>query len=299
MTPHRRSVLGAYAFLLPNFAGFLLFVLVPLCFSLVLAFCEWNLLEWPPRFVGFRNFHRLLFEDRDFWVYLYNTVFLMMVIPLNIAGSLVLALCLNRAVRGISLFRVVFLMPTFVAGVALCLLWKWLLNTDFGLINTLITTVGSWFGQTWQGPDWLGTKVWAKPALMLMGFWTAVGGINMILYLAGLQGISPELYEAARIDGASTWQQFRYVTWPLLAPTTFFIGIMGIIGGFQGGFEAAYVMTRGGPDGATTTVSYYIYINAYEYYRMGYASAIAWVLFLLVFTVTVINWRFGGHRVYG
>lgn len=291
-----RRLLVASLFLAPNVLGFLFFVLAPLLFSLVLAFCEWNLLDWPPRFVGFNNFHELLLRDGEFWYYLYNTLFLMLALPVSMAGSLGLAVALNRRVRGISIFRTFFLLPTFVAGVALCLLWKWLLNTDFGLINTAIAALGELAGMQWHGPDWLGSKAWAKPGLMLMGFWTAVGGVNMILYLAGLQGIPPELYESARIDGAGGWQRFRYITWPLLAPTTFFILTMGIIGGFQGGFEAAYVMTHGGPDGATTTVSYYIYTNAYEYYRMGYASAIAWMLFLLVLGVTLINWRFPGRK---
>jgi multiple sugar transport system permease protein len=132
---------------------------------------------------------------------------------------------------------------------------------------------------------------------MIMGFWGSMGGTSMILYLAGLQGISPQLYEAAEIDGANAWHKFRYITFPMLSPTTFFIFITSVIGGFQGGFQAAYVMTKGGPNGATSTISYYIYNHAFQWFNMGYAAAISVVLFAMVFVVTMINWRFGGRKV--
>ena len=130
-----------------------------------------------------------------------------------------------------------------------------------------------------------------------MGLWAGLGGYNCILYLAALQGVPRDLYEAAEVDGANPWQRFRYVTWPSISPTTFFIFIMGIIGGFQAGFMQAYLMTGGGPAGATTTINYYIYNNAYQWFKMGYASSIAWILFILVFVVTLMNWRFGGRKV--
>jgi multiple sugar transport system permease protein len=139
---------------------------------------------------------------------------------------------------------------------------------------------------------------WSKLSLMLMGLWTGIGGYNMILYLAGLQGINPELYEAAEVDGASAWQKFRHITWPMLSPTTFFIFIMSLIGGFQGGFQAAYVMTEGGPQGSTTTISYYIFQELYVNDHPGYASAIAWFLFLVVFTLTIFSWKRGGKVVH-
>ena len=163
------------------------------------------------------------------------------------------------------------------------------------MINSLIEATFSLVGLKVTGPDWLGDPTWAKPALIVMGLWSGVGGINMILYLAALQGINPELYEAAEIDGAGRWSKFWAITWPLLSPTTFFITVVSTIGGFQGGFQAAFIMTQGGPAGSTTTLSYYIHNNAYVFYRMGYAASIAWVLFLCVFVVTVINWRYGGQ----
>ena len=207
---------------------------------------------------------------------------------------------LNKGIRGIRVYRMVYFLPTISAGVALLVLWLWIYEPLHGLFNQMLLSLGL------EGPNWLGGEAksvsrwyawltdklpflksllganlsfyWSKLSLMLMGLWTGIGGYNMILYLAGLQGINPELYEAANVDGASAWQKFRHITWPMLSPTTFFIFIMSLIGGFQGGFQAAYVMTQGGPQGSTTTISYYIFQELYVNDRPGYASAIAWLL---------------------
>jgi len=169
--------------------------------------------------------------------------------------------------------------------------WKYMLNEEFGLVNRFLAVIGV------DGPGWLTSYHWAKPAIMMVTIWTTMGGTNMILYLAGLQCIPPELYEAAEIDGAGSWQAFTQVTWPLLSPTTFFIFITSVIHGLQGGFEAAYIMTEGGPDGATTTMGYYIFNHAFQWFNMGYAAAIAMVLFVIILTVTLVNWRYGGRKV--
>jgi multiple sugar transport system permease protein len=217
----------------------------------------------------------------------------MMGIPIGMALSLALAVLVNQRLRGTVFFRSVFFLPSVCSGVALLMLWSWLYNPEFGLINQSIRALtGS------EGPPWLTHTAWAKPALIIMGLWTNMGGRNMLLYLAALQGIDPTLYEAADIDGAGAWAKFRRITWPMLSPTTFFIFIMSVIGGFQTGFEQAYVMTKGGPAGSTTTLSYYIFTEAFVELNMGYASAIAWFLFLLVFLVTLINWKFGGRLVH-
>ena len=285
-----RSPLSAYLFLLPNFLGFLVFTMLPVLASVTVSFFKWDLFK-PPQFAGLQNYAQL-WRDRDFWYYSFNTVFLMLAIPVNMMGSLFLAIVMNQKLRGIVVFRTIYFLPSIVAGVGTYLLWRWMFNPDYGLINTALQAVGI------EGPKWLQSISWAKPALMLMGFWTAVGGYNMVLYLAALQGVPPELYEAAAIDGASAWQRFRHVTWPMVSPTTFFIFTMSLIGGFQGGFEQAIVMTGGGPAGATTTISYYIYNHAFQWNHMGYAAAIAWVLFAVVFVVTLANWRFGGRVVH-
>ena len=298
---HRKRNLVALAFLAPNLAGFLIFTLIPVAVAFGLSMCRWDIFH-PPRFIGLQNFidllgwyhegNRVYASDPRFWKYLGNTLFLMMGIPINIAASLMLALVLNQKLRGRVIFRTIFFLPTMCMGVGVMLLWMWIFNPECGLLNHLLSRIGI------AGPAWLKSYHWAKPSIMIMGLWAAMGGTNMVLYLAGLQNISPELYEAAEIDGAGPWMRFRHVTLPLLAPTTFFIFITSVIGGFQGGFDSAYIMTRGGPDGATTTISYYIFNHAFQWFNMGYAASIAVVLFALVFLVTIANWRFSGKWVH-
>ncbi len=290
---HRRIALW---FLLPNLIGFLLFTAWPILASFALAFTSWDLLT-PPRWIAFNNFIRLLGFHHDgagwssndplFWQYLGNTLFMMLNLPLNLLGSLALAILLDRKLRGTYAYRLIYFLPSILAGVPIYYLWRWIYNPNHGLLNTAL----AWFGI--DGPDWLGSALWAKPALMLMGSWMAVGGSGMILYLAALQGVPKELHEAAHLDGANAWQRFRNITWPAVMPVTFFIFTMGIIYGLQAGLDAAYVMTGGGPNGATTTLGFYIYQKAYLRFEMGYASALAWVLFTLVFGLTLIHWRRG------
>jgi len=299
------------------------------------------------------------YEPRDayFWQYLYNTVYMMLAIPLSIGGSLAVAMLLNENLptgstrqkslgaalclaigtamaayilwRGnaesvlgnaetaqsytniamlcfllwgvaalgfafnVLAFRTLFYLPTFTAGVALMILWKALYNPETGPINMGLEGLFGALHLNIAPPLWLGDVAWSKPAIMAMGVWTGIGGTNMLLYLAGLSNMPKELLEAADIDGASRWHKFRHVIWPQLAPTTFFVSVMAIIGGLQGGFEQARVMTNGGPAGSTTTLSYYIYNKAFQDLDMGYASAISWVLFAIVFVATALNWKFG------
>ncbi len=301
-----------YTFVLPNFLGFLLFTSLPVIASLILSFMNWDIINEPEwagldNFVNLLGFHKdegaIVANDPDFWMYLYNTVYMMLIIPLCMIGSLLLALLLNREIKGIVAFRAIYFLPSICAGVAVCLLWKWLLNSNYeiGLINSAIATVASWFGKDPNAinyPKWLVDPALAKPALMIMSFWSGIGGMNMILYLAALQNVPQELYEAADIDGASSFQKFWKITLPFLSPTTFFITIMSIIGGFQGGFTQAFVMTEGGPAGSTTTIEYYLYNNAYSFFQMGYAAAIAWVIFIIVLILTAINWKYGGKMVH-
>lgn len=213
-------------------------------------------------------------------------------------------------------YRAIYYLPHFTAGVGTILLWTQLYNPNFGLINQCLQVIGGWLGWSGSLPGWLtstrslagflpfpesfnngGFGLGAREAIMIMGIWAAVGGNSMILYIAGISNIPPELYEAADIDGASGWQRFRYITLPQLAPTTFFIIVMGVIYGLQGGFEQARLMTEGGPAGTTTTLSYYIYKEGFERFDMGYGAAVAWVLFAVTMVVTLINWRYGNRRM--
>ncbi len=308
---HRETAV-AYSFLLPNLAGFLIFTSLPVLFSLFLSFTDCQLMPWPRvlsgNFVGFANFVKMLgfhmadgqwaANDPNFWKFTGNTLFLMTIIPIEMFLCLLLAMVMNQKIRGIVFYRTIFFLPTISNGVAIYMLWTWIYNNDFGMINSMIAGLGDALHLPLKGPDWLGSEIWAKPSLMIMGLWIAMGGYNMILYLAALQNIPKELYEAASIDGANGWQKFWAVTWPMISPTTFFIGVMMVIWGFQGGFMQAYIMTRGGPNSATTTIEYYIFKNLYHWHHVGYAAAIAWFLFLVIFVVTLFNWRFGGKVVH-
>ncbi len=303
-----KETIAAYIFLMPNLLGFLVFTFLPVLVSLLLSFYEWDIITWPPKFVGISNFVNLLAfhvengriapNDYNFWKILWNTVFLLFSIPISIMASLALAVALNQKIRGVVTFRTIFFLPSICPGVAVAILWMWIFNTEYGMLNNIFSWIGQFLGLSLKGPQWLSSPGWAKPALMLMGFWAALGGMNMILYLAALQGIPRELYEAADIDGANGWQKFLAITWPQISPTTFFIFIMSIIGGFQGGFMQAYVMTGGGPGISTTTIEYYIFNNLYNWLNTGYAAAIAWFLFIVIFIISLINWRFGGRLVH-
>lgn len=291
-----KEAIAAYFFLAPNLIGFLVFTSIPVLASLVLSFMEWDLLS-SPKFVGFENF-QMLFRDPYFRKFCWNTIYLMLAIPFSIGGSLILALALNQKLKGMVFFRTMYFLPTICSGVAIYMLWRLIYNPDFGVFNTLIAKFGELIGVKLVGPFWLSDEQWAKPALIIMNVWQTVGGYNMLLYLAALQGVPRDLYEAAEIDGANDWQKFWAVTWPQISPTTFFIATMSIIGGFQAGFDPAYIMTGGGPNGSTTTIIFYIFNNAFKWYQMGYAAAISWVLFLIIFAITVAKWKLFGREVH-
>ena len=302
-----RPLFIAAIFLLPNLLGFLTFTFMPVAASAALSFCEWDPVAQRVdeiEYAGLSHYRELLSlkvekdeqgkrklrpNKPEFWDALDNTFFLMLAIPVNMIGSLLLAVLLNKKIRGVVIFRTAFFLPSICAGVGTMLLWMWMFNADTGTVNRVLDVFGV------KGPDWLHSYTWAKPALMMMGSWASIGGINMILYLSGLQNIPRELYEAAAIDGAGKFKQLIHVTVPMLTPITFFVLIISIIGGLQGAFEGPYIMTQGGY--GTRTMSLYIYQQAFEDLRMGYASAIAWVLFVMVFIVTLINWRIGERRV--
>lgn len=314
MTRSKGQFLAAMGFLAPNLAGFLLFVAGPVLFSLGASFTNWNLQRTVPlRFIGAANFGELL-GDKAFALYLLNTLYMMLGMPFAIFGALWLAILLNRKLKGIGAFRTLLYLPSFASGVALMILWKTLYNPEFGPINDGLRHLFAVLHLKADTPQWLSSThnlaaldvesvrlnrqqfgIGARDALNLMGVWTAIGGNNMLLYLAALTNVPEELLEAAQLDGASSMRCFASITWPQLAPTTFFILVMSIIGGLQGGFEQARIMTSGGPSGTTTTLAYYIYSLAFEQFRIGYASAVAWVLFGLVFLATMLNWRFGNR----
>ena len=285
-----------YLFLLPSLAGFLLFVVLPVIVSALLSFVDWNLLR-SPEWVGLLNYRQLLLRDPIFWKVAQNTVYFMVtIVPLQLAFGLILAVVLNQAIRGALVYRVIYFMPVVTTIVAGAIVFQFMLNRDFGIISQAIWQLGRITGLPIQPPDFLNSTTWAKPAVVLLTLWKNTG-FTMVIYLAALQGVPQELYDAAQVDGAGAWARFRRVTLPLVSPTTFFLFIIQMIGAFQL-FTEAYTMTRGGPARSTLTVVYYIYQNAFEFGRMGKASAIAWFLFVFIFLFTLLQTRLQREWVY-
>ena len=279
----RQATLAGYLFLLPNIIGFLVFSSIPVLVTLGISTLDWDMIR-RPTFVGIENYRQLLGEDPVFRQVLGNTFFYVIgTVPAGMVLSLLLALAMNARLRGITVFRGIFFIPVITSAVAVAMIFRWLYNRDFGLINIALTTVGL------PAVPWLSSSSWAMPAVILMAIWKRVG-YDMVIYLAGLQAIPPPLYEAAQIDGAGRWHRFWYITVPLLTPTTFFILVISIIGSFQV-FDLAFILTSGGPGNATNTIVMYVYNQAFQYFHMGYAAAVAWVLFAIVLVVTLVQWR--------
>jgi multiple sugar transport system permease protein len=256
--------------------------------SIALSFTRYSVLR-APRWVGLDNYLELVTEDPLFWKSLGNTMFMMIGVPLGLVVGLAIALLLNRAVRGVALYRTIYFLPSIVPAVASSILWMWIFHPTSGLMNTVLDWVGI------DGPLWLQSEAWAKPAILLNGLWAAGGG--MIIWLAGLRAIPAHLYEAAEIDGATAWTKFRYVTLPMLTPYVFFNLVMGTIGTLQV-FTQAVVMTKGGPLDATLFYAYHLFNNAFEYFRMGYASAMAWILFVVILAITIAQLKLAPRWVY-
>jgi multiple sugar transport system permease protein len=285
-----------YLFLLPSFVGFVIFVAMPVLASLALSFVDWNLLR-PPEFVGLANYRELLTRDAVFRQVAWNTLFFMLtIVPLQLALGLLLAVALNQPLQGRLVYRVIYFMPVVTTIIAGAIAFQLLLNRDYGLFSQAIWKLAEWTGWPIQPPDFLNSTRWAKPSVVLLTLWKNTG-FTMVIYLAALQGVPIELYDAANVDGATAWQRFRNVTLPLISPTTFFLFIIQMIGAFQL-FTEAFALTRGGPAQATLTVVYYIYQNAFQFGRMGKASAIAWFLFVFIFLFTFIQTRMQRRWVY-
>ncbi len=276
-------------FLVPSLIGFLLFNIIPILSSFGLAFSEWNLMT-PIRFAGLNNFKVMFFQDPIFWPSLGRTLkYTSLSIPLGIVTSLVLALAMNRPLKGISIFRVIYFIPYVSSMIAVSMMWKWLYNDQFGLINTFLSYLGL------PAQNWLTSARMVIPSLVLMDVWKNAG-FGMLIYLTALQGIPEQLYEAAKVDGANSFDSFFKITLPLLGPAHFYMLVTGLIGAFQV-FDSVYTMTRGGPGFASRVYAYNLYQAAFREFRMGYASAMAWFLFLIIFVVTLLQFKKLGGKV--
>lgn len=276
-----RGRLTPYLFLAPMMLGLLIFRIVPVGVSFAASFTQWNVFS-PPRWVGLANY-RALWDSPAFWQVLSNTaLFALMYIPGVMVAGLALALLVDRGGKGIAFFRGLYFMPYITSVVAVALAWKWVFSTRFGILNNALRQVG-----VADPPGWLSDPEWALVSIAIVYVWQNSGFI-MLLFLAGLQTVDDSYIEAARIDGARSWQIFRHITLPLLVPVGFFILIICLVASTQT-FEATYALTKGGPNGASTTLAYDIYQNAFVFFRMGYASAIAYVLFLILVAVTFVS----------
>ncbi len=286
----RRDTFNGILFASPWILGFLTFVAYPLGASFYYSFCSYDAIT-PPHFIGLENYRVMITQDTLFWKSLGNTLYMALFgLPVGLAAALGIALLLNQRIRGIAIYRTIYFLPSITPVVASSVLWMWLLNPQVGLINTSLERMG-----VAHPPDWLSDPSWAKPALILMGLW-AVGG-GMVIYLASLQDVPASLLEAAALDGAGAWGKFRHVTIPSISPVILFNLIMGLIGTFQY-FTQAYVMTNGGPQDATMFYALHLFNRAFQDFEMGYASAMAWVLFVITLVCALIVFKTSAKWVY-
>ena len=304
----RQEAFYGVLFAAPWLLGFLVFTLWPIAFSIVLSFSDWD--PYDPvrhiRLTGPENFIRAFTKDEIVWKALYNTFFYaLFAVPLGLMTSLGLALLLNQKVRGVALFRTLFYIPSVVGGVATSILWLYIFNPLTGPLNGFIRVLNGFFDWTrvlgaidLPEPLWLSDPPYMKPALIMMHLWGA-GGAGMLIFLAGLQGVPEQLYEVAELDGAGRWRKFRNVTLPMITPVILFNLIMGLIGALQV-FMQAFVLTNGngGTDGALMFYVLYLYQKAFLEYDMGYASALAWILFVIILSLTLLVLKTGNRWTY-
>lgn len=276
----KNNLMWVALFILPSLLGFLVFIVYPVFYSLYVSFTDWDLIN-QMHFIGFENYKNLL-DDPNFWNSLKNTfTFIIGYLPLVMILGLSVALLVNSNIRFKTFFRATYFLPVVTSWVAVSLVWKWLFNPKYGLINYFLSLVGV------DGPNWLNDPNTAMIAIIITSVWKDIGFI-MILYLGGLQNISPSLYEASGIDGANKWQQFWKITLPMLKPTTFFVMMISLINSFQV-FDQVNIMTEGGPGDSTTVLVQNIYNSAFRYSEMGYAAAMSWVLFVIILVVSLVQ----------
>lgn len=279
-----------WLFVLPALIGFSIFTFGAIIRSLYYSFTDWDLLT-KPKFVGLKNYIDIFTNDKYFYQYMGNTLFFVItLVPIVLVFSLLLAVLINKKSKGLSskIYRVILFLPSITSTIAVSMVWMWIFNPNMGLINNILGLFGL------KGPNWLNDPSWAKPALVIMRVWQ-MSGYYMIMFLTGLQTIPGGLYEAAKIDGANKVQSFFRITIPMLANTTFAVVIMLVIEAFNM-FESIFIMTSGGPLGSTSTMMYYIYEKSFIEYKMGYASALSWIFFIIIFIITLIQYKFRNER---
>ncbi|UOF88741.1 sugar ABC transporter permease [Fodinisporobacter ferrooxydans] len=283
------ETLAGYLYLTPVFLWVLIFMLFPMGYVIYLSFYKWNFVSSEKHFVGLGNYVSLL-HDPEFLGSLNHTFeFTVVSVLVTIVMSLIIALLLNQQIKGIGILRSIFYSPVVVSMIAAAMVWSFLYDPQYGSINNILHIMGI------SGPHWLDDPHWALISIVIMTVWKNMG-YYAVIYLAALQGISNSYYEAAALDGANRWKVFRFITWPLLMPATLLIAVMGIINSFQV-FGQIYVMTQGGPVGSTNVIVYYLYEKAFQFFEMGYASAVGFVLFIIIFVITLVQFKYVDRKM--
>ncbi|KQB77799.1 MULTISPECIES: carbohydrate ABC transporter permease [Clostridium] len=286
---YARERRAGYLFVLAPVLQFFLFAFIPLAVSLYAGFTDWTSIGTPD-FIGISNYKEM-FSDTNFWKSIGNTIFMMIGIPIGLVIALGLALAMNRRVYGAKTFRVIYYIPVISSIAAVSILWRWVYNGDYGLLNQILSVIGI------QGPNWLNNEITVKPAIVAMTVWKGLG-MTILLYLAGIQSIPKSLNEAAQIDGANAFQAFRHITIPMLKPVTFYLIITGIIGGSQMFIEPSIMVDNGGVNYSAATVVYYLWDKAFKNYQMGYACAVGWVLAIFIFAVTFVQFKYSSGELF-
>jgi multiple sugar transport system permease protein len=284
----RREYLAFYLFASPWLLGLLFLILGPTIASFVLSFFEYPLIV-APTWIGLANYTNMVKDDLVVQALKVTFTYSLGAVPLGLAAAFLIAILMNQGIHGIRVFRTVYYIPAIISGVPVALVWMWVLNPDFGVLNSALRTIGI------VGPAWLFSREWVIPAFIMMSLWSV--GAPMVIFLAGLQGIPQHLYEAAEIDGATAIERFFNVTIPMMSPVILFNLVMGVIGSFQI-FTPAYIMTNGGPANASLFYGLYLYDNAFHWLKMGYASAMAWLMFMIILILTLLIFRLTGRWVY-
>jgi multiple sugar transport system permease protein len=285
----RREALAFYAFALPWLIGFLAFTLYPMLASTYYSFTTYNVVEM--RWVGLANYQNLIADRKFYWSLWITAKYTLVSVPLNLIAALAVAVMLNQRVPFLSFWRTLYYLPSVITGVAVALLWKWILNPQYGILNYILLQV---FGI--QGPRWFWSEQWVIPAFWIMGLW-GIGGA-MVIYLAGLQGVPTTLYEAAEIDGANSWQRFRNITIPMISPVILFTLVTNLIFTLQMFTQVYVISDTGGPNNQSLMYVLYLFQNAFRWFRLGYASALAWVLFIIIIALTYLMLRASRRLVY-
>ena len=272
-----------YAFIFPNLLSTVVFLFIPLIYSIYISFMQWDMIR-PPKYIGLANYSVKLMQDTQFFLALKNTViFSAISIPLGIALAILVAYLLSGHLHGNTVFRSIVFLPVIMSTVAVSMIWKWLLNGDYGVVNYLLSLVGI------NGVHWLGDAKYAMGTIIAISIWKNLG-FNVVILIAAFKDVPSRYFESAALDGANEWQKLTLISLPLIAPSVFFVTIMSVINSFQV-FDLIYNLTMGGPNGATTVLYYLVYQNAFKFFDMGYASALSWIVFAIIFVFTILQMR--------